>query len=80
MNQNTAPVEPQSLALAAARLCHQPLAWANRTRYPVPLHAAQQMDLDHPQYRRSALADDQDTEAVGDSVVAGNSNPADNQL
>jgi hypothetical protein len=58
----TTAVEPQSLALLAARLCHQPLAWANRTRYPVPLHAAQQMDLDHPQYRRSAVPTSQEAE------------------
>ncbi len=68
-NLDTAPIEPQPLALTAARLCHQPLAWANRTRYPVPLHAAQQMDLDHPQYRRSALANDQNTDATGNTVT-----------
>ncbi|MFF9337319.1 RNaseH domain-containing protein [Streptomyces albogriseolus] len=33
-------------------MCNRPQAWSNRTRYPVHLHAAQQMDLDHPQYRR----------------------------
>ncbi|GAA2476544.1 hypothetical protein GCM10023100_00100 [Actinocorallia cavernae] len=79
MNQNTALIEPQSLALVSARLCHQPLAWANRTRYPVPLHAAQQMDLDHPQYRRSALADDQDAEAIGDNSSAGGGTSAGSQ-
>jgi hypothetical protein len=68
-------LEPQSLALATARLCHQPLAWANRTRYPVPLHAAQQMDLDHPQYRRTALKDDRDVETTGDSTTAGDDTP-----
>ncbi|MEU7244889.1 RNaseH domain-containing protein [Streptomyces sparsogenes] len=78
-NPNTAPIEPQSLALAAARLCHQPLAWANRTRYPVPLHAAQQMDLDHPQYRRSALADDQNAEAIGDTSPTDDGTPAGDQ-
>ena len=71
---DTTPVEPQSLALMAARLCHQPLAWANRTRYPVPLHAAQQMDLDHPQYRRTALSSDQDADETGESPI--NSTPA----
>ncbi|EGG48279.1 hypothetical protein RKD19_000007 [Streptomyces canus] len=65
-NPDTTPIEPQSLALAAARLCHQTLAWANRTRYPVPLHAAQQMDLDHPQYRRTALTDSPDGDALAD--------------
>ncbi|MGW0954776.1 RNaseH domain-containing protein [Streptomyces sp. NPDC002545] len=62
--QSEATIEPQPLALAAARLCHQPLAWANRTRYPVPLHAAQQMDLDHPQYRRTALKSDMASDAA----------------
>jgi hypothetical protein len=69
----TAPIEPQSLALMAARLCHQPLAWANRTRYPVPLHAAQQMDLDHPQYRRTAVPADQDANETGERSI--NSSP-----
>ncbi|MEV6227446.1 RNaseH domain-containing protein [Saccharopolyspora shandongensis] len=45
---------PDKLSLMTARLCHQPLAWGSRTRYPVPLHSAAQMDLDHPQYRRTA--------------------------
>jgi hypothetical protein len=52
------------LATVTARLCHQSLAWSNRTRYPVQLHAAQQMDLDHPQYRRTALQPDQDIETT----------------
>jgi hypothetical protein len=47
-------IPAEALAIAVSRLCHQPLAWSNRTRFPVPLHSAQQMDLDHPQYRRSA--------------------------
>ncbi|MFE2023533.1 RNAseH domain-containing protein [Streptomyces sp. NPDC059499] len=47
-------IDREALASLAARLCHKPLAWAQRTRYPLPLHAAQQMDLDHPQYRRTA--------------------------
>jgi hypothetical protein len=51
-------IDGRALARMTARLCHQPLAWTARTRYPVHLHAAQQMDLDHPQYRRSALGDD----------------------
>jgi hypothetical protein len=53
-----AAVDCRALAKITARLCHQPLAWTERTRYPVHLHAAEQMDLDHPQYRRSALSDD----------------------
>ncbi|MFE3558556.1 RNaseH domain-containing protein [Streptomyces sp. NPDC059193] len=47
-------IDRGDLAKTTARLCHQPLAWSNRTKYPVPLHAALQMDLDHPQYRRTA--------------------------
>ncbi|MFF9198768.1 RNaseH domain-containing protein [Streptomyces sp. NPDC014779] len=44
----------EALAAMTARLCHQTLFWSDRARYPVPLHAARQMDLDHPQYRREA--------------------------
>jgi len=57
-----------SLALAAvltARLCNQPLTWANHRSYSAPLHAAQKMDKDHPQYRRSSqgeATDDTPTE------------------
>ncbi|GLF95259.1 RNaseH domain-containing protein [Streptomyces yaizuensis] len=47
----------EALATATARLSHQALSWTDRTRYPAPLHAALQMDLDHPQYRRSAPDD-----------------------
>lgn len=42
----------EALSAMTARLCHQTLFWSDRARYPVPLHAARQMDLDHPQYRR----------------------------
>jgi hypothetical protein len=52
-------IDSRALAKMTARLCHQPLAWTERTRYPVHLHTAQQMDLDHPQYRRSALGNDE---------------------
>ncbi|MEU2573602.1 RNaseH domain-containing protein [Streptomyces anulatus] len=38
------------LARATARLCHQTGAWSGRSRCPVPLHAAKQLDLDHPQH------------------------------
>jgi len=41
-------VDGHGLAKVTARLCHQPLGWTGRTRYPVHLHAAEQMDLDHP--------------------------------
>ncbi|MGW1277098.1 RNaseH domain-containing protein [Streptomyces tsukubensis] len=56
-------VDRTMLARATARLCHQTIAWADRSRYPVPLHAAKQMDLDHPQYRRSAPPEEQGDEA-----------------
>ncbi len=45
----------EALAVMTARLCHQTLFWSDRARYPVPLHAAQQMDLGHPQYRRESI-------------------------
>ena len=48
-------------ATAAARLCDHTIAWDSRTRYPVPLHAAHQMDRSHPEYRRTIDLDD-DTE------------------
>lgn len=47
----------ETLAVAAARLSHQAISWSDRTRYPAPLHAALQMDLGHPQYRRSEPKD-----------------------
>lgn len=46
--------EREAIAVAVARLSHQALSWSDRTRYPAPLHAALQLDLDHPQFRRSA--------------------------
>jgi hypothetical protein len=64
-------VDCRALAKITARLCHQPLAWTERTRYPVPLHAAEQMDLDHPQYRRSAVADDPEAESTGEPSIQG---------
>jgi RNase H domain-containing protein len=42
-----------SYAVAAARLCDHTIAWDSRTRYPVPLHGAYQMDKDHPEYCRT---------------------------
>lgn len=60
-----------ALARMTARLCHQPLAWTSRTRYPVHLHAAQQMDLDHPQYRRSALGEDPEADPTGEPPIQG---------
>lgn len=47
-------VSREGLAAAVARMCDQALSWSDRTRYPAPLHAALQMDLDHPHFRRSA--------------------------
>ncbi|MET8160387.1 RNaseH domain-containing protein [Sphaerisporangium sp. NPDC005289] len=54
----------EPLAVAAARLSHQALSWSDRTRYPAPLHAALQMDLGHPQYRRSAPKDPESMEIL----------------
>ncbi|MFM9630201.1 MULTISPECIES: RNaseH domain-containing protein [Streptomyces] len=52
----------RELMMVTARLCHQALAWKHRTRYPIPLHAALQMDKDHPQYRRTITPVDLDGE------------------
>ncbi len=65
----TEEIPADALARVTARLCHQSLAWINRTRYPVHLHAAQQMDNDHPQYRRSALAEDRGADDVGEPKI-----------
>jgi hypothetical protein len=46
-------VPEEALAITTAKLCHQTQFWDGRSRFPVPLHAAKQMDLDHPQYRRT---------------------------
>ncbi|MGW1055471.1 RNaseH domain-containing protein [Streptomyces sp. NPDC002521] len=35
-------------ALTTARLCNHALAWEHRTRHPLPVHAAIQMDKNHP--------------------------------
>ncbi|WP_237533725.1 RNaseH domain-containing protein [Streptomyces sp. SID685] len=40
-------------ALTTARLCNHALAWEHRTRHPLPIHAAIQMDKNHPEYRRT---------------------------
>lgn len=45
------------LAASAAQLCDQSISWLDRTALPAPLRAAAQMDLDHPQYRRTAPAE-----------------------
>ncbi|MFD8283491.1 RNaseH domain-containing protein [Streptomyces solisilvae] len=54
----------ETLAVAAARLSHQALSWSDRTRYPAPLHAALQMDLGHPQFRRSEPKDPESAEIL----------------
>ncbi|MCK2245275.1 MULTISPECIES: RNaseH domain-containing protein [unclassified Crossiella] len=51
-------VSAEALAVAAAKLCHQAQFWDGRARFPVPLHAAKQMDLDHPQYRRTTAPEE----------------------
>jgi hypothetical protein len=66
-------IKSDKLALMTARLCHQALAWAGRTTYPAHLHAAAKMDLDHPQYRRTAL----DTESVDTDSTDGLSTGSD---
>ncbi|GHJ39453.1 RNaseH domain-containing protein [Streptomyces sp. TS71-3] len=40
-------------ALTCARLCNHALAWEHRTCHPLPVHAAIQMDKNHPEYRRT---------------------------
>jgi hypothetical protein len=58
--------DPINYAIAAARLCDHTIAWDARTRYPVPLHAAHQMDRGHPGYRRTIeLEDDTEYAAEG---------------
>ncbi|GAA0400521.1 hypothetical protein GCM10009541_49580 [Micromonospora gifhornensis] len=58
-------VSGEALAFATAQLCHQTLFWSDRSRFPVPLHAAKQMDLNHPQYRRTAPPEEQQTTEPG---------------
>ncbi|WP_055557107.1 RNaseH domain-containing protein [Streptomyces sp. NBRC 110028] len=48
-------------ALTTARLCNHALAWEHRTRHPLPIHAAIQMDKDHPEYRRTIDWDTDET-------------------
>ncbi|GAA3862741.1 hypothetical protein GCM10022243_31580 [Saccharothrix violaceirubra] len=64
-------IKPDKLALMTARLCHQALAWAERTTYPAHLHAASKMDLDHPQYRRTALPTDSTDTGTPDDLSTG---------
>lgn len=53
-------VSLEAIAFATAEMCNQTLYWTGRSRYPAPLHAAKQMDLDHPQYRRTISAEEFD--------------------
>ncbi|WP_309114763.1 RNaseH domain-containing protein [Saccharothrix sp.] len=56
-------VSAEALAITTAKLCHQAQFWDGRSRLPIPLHAAKQMDLDHPQYRRTVAPEEKiDTE------------------
>jgi hypothetical protein len=61
----------ESLAVAAARLSHQAISWADRTRYPAPLHAALQMDLSHPEFRRSRSTKPEDQKILDDAGASG---------
>ena len=58
-------VSEEALAITTAKLCHQAQFWDGRSRFPVPLHAAKQMDLDHPQYRRKAAPEEKPTTEPG---------------
>ncbi|RFS81571.1 DUF3893 domain-containing protein [Actinomadura spongiicola] len=58
-------VSAEALAIVTAKLCHQAQFWDGRSRFPVPLHAAKQMDLDHPQYRRTVTPEEKPTEEPG---------------
>ncbi|MFE2723291.1 RNaseH domain-containing protein [Kitasatospora sp. NPDC059327] len=51
-------VSEEALAITTAKLSHQAQFWDGRSRFPLPLHAAKQMDLDHPQYRRTAAPEE----------------------
>jgi len=58
-------VPEEALAITTAKLCHQAQFWDGRSRFPVPLHAAKQMDLDHPQYRRTAAPEERPVPETG---------------
>lgn len=58
-------VSEEALAIVTAKLCHQAQFWDGRSRFPVPLHAAKQMDLDHPQYRRTVTPEEKPTQEPG---------------
>lgn len=58
-------IPEEALAITTAKLCHQTQFWDGRSRFPVPLHAAKQMDLDHPQYRRTAAPEEKQAAEPG---------------
>jgi hypothetical protein len=53
--------DAEAVVIAAARMCHQSTAWDGRTTRPAPLHLARNIDLDHPEYRRTLAHDDPHT-------------------
>ncbi|MCF4123029.1 RNaseH domain-containing protein [Antribacter sp. KLBMP9083] len=61
---NRSDLSDEGLVAGIAKLCHQTLYWTNRAKYPVPLHAAAQMDLDHPQYRRTIAPETPDDDIL----------------
>ncbi|MFI1060576.1 RNaseH domain-containing protein [Streptomyces spororaveus] len=65
----------EPLARLTWSLCDIAMAWQHRTKYPVPLHAALQMDQDHPHYRRTLA--DSDGEPVTDPATEGPETAAD---
>ncbi|MFE7268585.1 RNaseH domain-containing protein [Streptomyces sp. NPDC057592] len=58
----THPADEDSLpyAVTAARLCTHALAWMGRTQHPLPIHAAVQMDKNHPDHRRTIDSENDD--------------------
>lgn len=61
---NNSDLSDEELVAGIAKLCHQTLSWTGRAKYPVPFHAAAQMDLDHPQYRRTIAPETPGEEAL----------------
>ncbi|MCC8477278.1 RNAseH domain-containing protein [Streptomyces globisporus] len=51
--------DPLPYAVTAARLRTHALAWLVRTQHPLPVHAAIQIDMNHPDYRRTVDSDDE---------------------
>jgi hypothetical protein len=63
-------VPEEALAITTAKLCHQAQFWDGWSTFPVPLHTAKQMDLDHPQYRRTAAPEEKPAEEPGTPEAA----------